>query len=584
MKEEETKCKATVGEILNTFADNTTAHGCGSISRSKHKLGKLVWSVIFLGCICTACQGLVAIFVTYFGYPTTDTVTLERRELEIPSVTICSLFPFTISSQMTLPVPGADTNLAKLLTLFHVYHYGTFYGEHKDEYRKHKNRINSYAALFENVEDDQKLLYTHDLSNMLEQCFFNGKPCDDSFFSEIENANYQKCFTFNGAGLNLTDMTALATDPNNGLSMVLFLDAYKANYTLPGGMIYNPENPNSGTTGIHVTIHSPQTMPFPTIEGFDVPPGYSTTIGLTPVARERLPEPYGVCTNQEYIEGTQFKYSELGCLAQCVQKEMMDQCGCITAYLPYPNDTQGMLYCGDLNLDNFLNPLGPNITLMDDDFNSLECEDRLMMLGFTDNMTERCPLCLPACNAMKYEQTIAQALWPFNYVQGNFLTNTLVYGPDNNQTRRSFKLFEDLLADWPAQMDYIINTGMVRQNFLRVNIYFKDFTVETTKQTVAYGLNNMVSDIGGTLGFYVGISVVTLCEFLNLFWMIICACLRRCKSAGARRSDNVEVIQVKEANQSTDGKTQYDIEFTKNLAHLHNDTMPRNDFSSAFKY
>ena len=48
-------------------------------------------------------------------------------------------------------------------------------------------------------------------------------------------------------------------------------------YTIPG--FDNTMEPTAGTDGIRINIHEPGTTPNPSLEGFDIPPGVSATIG-----------------------------------------------------------------------------------------------------------------------------------------------------------------------------------------------------------------------------------------------------------------------------------------------------------------
>ncbi len=54
-----------------------------------------------------------------------------------------------------------------------------------------------------------------------------------------------------------------------------------------------------------------------------------------------------------------------------------------------------------------------------------------------------------------------------------------------------------------------------------------------------FQLDNLVSDIGGQLGLWIGVSVVTVIEFLALTWNLIHYCLNRPKSGKVNQENNV---------------------------------------------
>lgn len=56
----------------------------------------------------------------------------------------------------------------------------------------------------------------------------------------------------------------------------------------------------------------------------------------------------------------------------------------------------------------------------------------------------------------------------------------------------------------------------IRQNLLRLNVYLEDLSVVKFKQMPAYGMEDLFADIGGTLGLWMGVSVLTMLELLEL--------------------------------------------------------------------
>ena len=52
---------------------------------------------------------------------------------------------------------------------------------------------------------------------------------------------------------------------------------------------------SGNAAGVRVVVHERETMPSPATEGFDIPPGFSTSIGMRVSKRERLGKPHGSC-------------------------------------------------------------------------------------------------------------------------------------------------------------------------------------------------------------------------------------------------------------------------------------------------
>jgi len=55
----------------------------------------------------------------------------------------------------------------------------------------------------------------------------------------------------------------------------------------------------------------------------------------------------------------------------------------------------------------------------------------------------------------------------------------------------------------------------------RINVYIADSNVITTTESPDYDLVRLVSDLGGQLGLWIGVSVITLVEVLQLCFDVI---------------------------------------------------------------
>ncbi|CAH1802002.1 unnamed protein product [Owenia fusiformis] len=79
------------------------------------------------------------------------------------------------------------------------------------------------------------------------------------------------------------------------------------------------------------------------------------------------------------------------------------------------------------------------------------------------------------------------------------------------------KAFADLLA---SLKDYETNNeigaSFVKENFLQMDIFMRELNYEQVEQQKAYDLTALWSDIGGSLGLFVGASVLTIFELLDV--------------------------------------------------------------------
>ncbi|CAC5396954.1 unnamed protein product [Mytilus coruscus] len=68
-------------------------------------------------------------------------------------------------------------------------------------------------------------------------------------------------------------------------------------------------------------------------------------------------------------------------------------------------------------------------------------------------------------------------------------------------------------------------------NFVKIKLYFKEPTYDIWSEEAAYDQIQMLADIGGSLGLFIGASVLSLGELLEVFGMCVKALIRKKKNA-----------------------------------------------------
>ena len=65
------------------------------------------------------------------------------------------------------------------------------------------------------------------------------------------------------------------------------------------------------------------------------------------------------------------------------------------------------------------------------------------------------------------------------------------------------------------------NQHLVLQDLTKVNIYFKDPEVTVIEQQPMMMPFDLVSNVGGILGFFVGMSILSMCEVFEFFCELV---------------------------------------------------------------
>ena len=286
-----------------------------------------------------------------------------------------------------------------------------------------------------------------------------------------------------------------------------------------------------GSRGWRITVHEQHTLPVVFGEGFDILPGRSTSVALSSTQISQLSAPYTGCVDEYILPKTNYKLTQSTCRIKCMRRAIELHCGCIPVEITpyhYPED----VYCLTYNLTN--------ITKV---FEQKQCEDRVKKdrndTETFDGIKNCEQFCNLRCNEIEYNMQMTTSVFPTPEVMSWFYTFYIYNNPDREKLM-AWKHFNDPLRPIKGKNktaeDYLFRdnderrqtvmtpevTKLISESFARVNIYFKDVTVLRKKQSPSYNLGDLFADIGGVLGLWVGVSVITILEVLTLFSELMC--------------------------------------------------------------
>ena len=127
--------------------------------------------------------------------------------------------------------------------------------------------------------------------------------------------------------------------------------------------------------------------------------------------------------------------------------------------------------------------------------------------------------CYPPCLEVSYDVTYSLSKWPAESFDGEeayvdiFRTERYPERFEGKEDAEKAALYGEFFD--PS------NRRVAMRNFARLNVYVADSNVLKTEETADYTESQLLSDIGGQLGLWVGISVITLAEVLELFLDVV---------------------------------------------------------------
>ena len=526
-------------ELKDTFWDfceKTTAHGWGRVAGASTYIIKILWLVLTVSALTMTTLHITGLVVQYLDYSSEIKWELDVSEIAFPSVTVCNIIPMSMSTAEIL-LQNQSTNFYQWYNLTKHLDYFEEMAEKINksyEYELIKNRMTQPIGYFENIGAAEAQYVGHQPMDFLLGCTFGIQHCNyKDNFTYFQNPNYYNCYTFNGGNTSRENLVSTTAGPQSGLSLILYTESDNGDDLYNG--TYHTMSNILNAAGIRVVVHAPDTRPSPTERGFDIPPGYSASIGMDVLHHSRLDFPYGDCMDSRPY-GSKYVYSSPACLSWCQQKYVIETCNCITALLPLPEENLGLQYCGYWNVSK------PED--MVHYFGNITCEmEAITEFATSEAIRVACGY-IPPCEESVYETGLSYSYWPLDFSQQDFYSS-FVLGHSKYTELKAYTNF----ANW-STID-LINEGLIRKNFVRLNVYLKALSIEEYLERQAYELTNLASDIGGTFGLWVGMSIITWFEVVELLGNLLhkgIKGVRRRKTSEGKTEPLAEDVSKSEQN------------------------------------
>ena len=430
-------------------------HGLGKIFKSESWLIRILWTVCFLSAVGACSYALFSIISKFLKHDVTTKIEMVTEQKTIfPTISICNVNPLV-------------TEEAQQLVLSKYKQNGNFSFENDPEFIENIKWANKLALLHAfddtNYTDENKKKLGFRLEDILLDCIYNENACHSQDFSWFYDINFGNCYKFNSGYDSSGDVVPLLESKKagakNGLRLIFLFGESSNNYS----DILND--------GLRIMVHN-STAKTPLLQGVDVGLSKFTNIAVQRVFNYKSSYPYSSCIDLTSYDSYYYKlltknnltYQQTDCFDLCLQHEIIKKCDCYD--LNYA-ELRKVKSCVDKE--------------------EIKCAFKVYNEFFDRGINEDClKMCPLECERVSYQLTLSSSNFPS-------FSSYLIY---KNITNLSYEV--------------------VRENSLAVNIYYQDLGYTRISETPTMIIQDLLSQIGGTLGLFIGFSLLSLIELLEL--------------------------------------------------------------------
>ena len=478
-----TKTRSLIKNLAKETLYNSFAQAILRIIFTKYLGLKLFWFFCLIICGSLCGYLLLQTLITYLSYPvyTTTSIVHEMPTL-FPKITICNSVQVTTKFAFER-IREINKEISPQVDIFNYTQISqlSLSAQEKiywDVFNIFQARING-GALSDTISR-QKLVHSFD--DVLVYCYFNFQQCKASDFVWRWDPLYGNCYVFN-SGLNGSYRESVMAGALFGLQLA-FYAGYNENLNL-----FN-SGPFSffGFTniyGLNVIIENNTYLSDKKQNVIALNGGTMKYLSMKRRISSKLPNPYSECDidNVEprnfdspyynLILNSPYQYNQEMCVTQCMQQKVIEECNCS---LPMFVD----LYKRSCQMDS-----------------QSWCALYSLWSGkFSKSPIIDCiPQCPLECNSTEYDFSVtSQTLAGLKYM--SLIQQNPVLASDFNMTP--------------------ISESTSSNKFVQLSIYYDSLSYASSTDTPSMDIVTLLGNVGGTLGLFMGISVLSACELIHV--------------------------------------------------------------------
>lgn len=474
-REEEDELKRKeINLMWQNFLQAFTLNGFRHIFE-KGTIRRVVWLIILLSAIFAVCVSAKKSLTKYFTRPITTTVNMVYRdEIIFPAVTLCNFnfFPHylingTIGEKVvSILAPLENFNRTHQEIISQQGPYTANIRDYRSIFTKLKWKRKKIAKKEDSKDKHEDLYFDHNF-NFADFVKKHGHKIDHM----VKKCHWkaQRCGPENFTSV-LTDF-GLCYTFNPGTPDHPLLKVHRAGVDFGLRLQLNVQQDQyygilRDSSGFKVMIHDQDEPPLINELGFAIHPGMHTFCGIRKTKIFNLPAPWETACEDKKTED-QRKYTKSACLMKCRAEFIVGICNCRSfqhegsAPVCLPHEIRD---CVRPAIATFMNE-------------SDNCE---------------CPV---PCEKIRYQPQLSYAQMPAKH-------------------------YSEALAKL-KHIDKDRMRHFLRDNLLELDLYYEEMSTQVIQQVPSYDEESLFGDIGGQIGLFLGASILTVLEIVDLLGRVL---------------------------------------------------------------
>ncbi|CEF68079.1 Na+ channel, amiloride-sensitive family-containing protein [Strongyloides ratti] len=483
----------SVSKETQFFVGISTIHGPLRIFRGKG-FYRFFWSILFMISVIFLTYQIITLFKLYMSHPTVSQLSfiIPSEGLNNPSVTICNYNPIRYSYIKELnKTKNFPKRLLDYMTMSFLQLPNLFSMSNKLDIKESHNLLINYTKYVNPNFSIHSFYYDagFQCNDILKICAFGGK-----------------CYLLNlGKSKHSWLSKQRQSGINNGLLVI-------ADYHTDEQIGYSEETAeesvfsNQFENGFRYYVHEDKNIPYLSTEGISISPKKRVYSAMSIEKRILLnDESWGNCSDKWPIgyEDIDIPYTSSSCYAICRAKYFIEKCGCTPMIYNVIGDYKNCLPYEILSC--FL----PNIT------------NTNKTLNFVLPDLPACYECKADCESWQYNM--------YNSYGDDFSIGALTY----------------LKQKVPTWTNYYI-----LKNIVAINIFYREIGYTEFSQKQSTTFVEVLSNIGGNMGLFLGMSVLSVVEVIIYFCKILWLTISKRRRNYIKRKKEIEEEKARQLEET----------------------------------